>query len=53
MLWAGVAVVGIALVLSLAGAIWVGIPVFVAGLIVLGVALVRGGRRRETAEPPA
>jgi hypothetical protein len=53
MLWAGVAIVVVAVLISLLGAIWVGVPALLAGLILLGIALVRGLRRPETAEPPA
>ena len=52
MLWVGIAIVVLAVLISLLGAIWVGVPALFAGLILLGVALVRGLRGAETAEPP-
>jgi hypothetical protein len=53
MLWAGLAIVVLAVLISLLGAIWVGVPALLAGLILLGIALVRTARRTEPAEPPA
>jgi membrane protein implicated in regulation of membrane protease activity len=53
MLWVGLAIVVIAVVISVVGAIWVGVPAVFAGLILIVVALVRGARRGEPAEPPA
>jgi hypothetical protein len=53
MLWVGLAIVVVAVLISLVGAIWVGVPVVLAGLILIVVALVRGTRQREPAEPPA
>jgi hypothetical protein len=53
MLWVGLAIVAVAVLISLVGAIWVGVPVVLAGLILILVALVRGARQRAPAEPPA
>jgi hypothetical protein len=53
MLWAGIAIVGVAILISVLGAIWVGVPVVIAGLVLIVLALVRGARETEPAEPPA
>jgi hypothetical protein len=51
-LWAGIAIVAVAVLISILGAIWVGVPALLAGLILVGVALVRTTRRTEPVEPP-
>ncbi len=52
MLAVGISIVVVAVVISLLGAIWVGVPLVIAGLILAGVAFARGARRSEPAEPP-
>jgi hypothetical protein len=53
MLWVGLGIVVLAILISIVGAIWVGVPAVLAGLILVVVALVRGARGSEPAEPPA
>jgi hypothetical protein len=53
MLWAGIVIVALAVLISILGAIWVGVPALLAGLILVGVAIVRATRRTEPVEPPA
>jgi hypothetical protein len=52
-LWVAIAIVVVAVLISVLGAIWVGVPVLIAGLILAAVALVRASRGGEPAEPPA
>jgi hypothetical protein len=49
----GIGLVVVAILISLLGAIWVGVPLVIAGLVLVAAALLGIGRRAADTEPPA
>ena len=53
MLAVGIALIVVAILISLLGAIWFGVPLVIAGIILIVWASISVGRRASRAEPPA
>jgi hypothetical protein len=53
MIAVGIALVVVAVLISLLGAIWVGVPLVIAGIVLIIWATIGVGRRASRAEPPA